>query len=116
MNKFDEAFQKVSDRLGSEWRNHGWRKMTNEEVDADVQNALCIIEELVDRNKVLEAKAKPMKPEMIPYKGYLIEEATYQGCPSCKNPTYRDWTMFERSRLPKFCPNCGQALDWSDYE
>jgi rubrerythrin len=104
MNKHQEAL----DRLEN-FAYYGGEKGDN----------VKIIQELVDKvpnYEKLEAKAKPMKPEMIPYKGYLIEEATYQGCPSCKNPTYRDWTMFERSRLPKFCPNCGQALDWSENE
>lgn len=67
------------------------------------------LQELVD-------KAKSMKPEMIPYEGFLIEEATYQGCPSCKEPIHRDWKMFERNKLPKFCQECGREFDWSEDE
>ena len=68
-----------------------------------------LLQELID-------KAKSMKPEMIPYEGYLIEEATYQGCPSCKEPIHRDWKMFERNKLPKFCQECGRKFDWSEDE
>lgn len=48
MNKYDLAMEKVSDRLDSEWRSHGWGKMTNEEVDRDVQEALLILDDLVE--------------------------------------------------------------------
>lgn len=108
MNKLDEAFQKVSDRIGSEWRNHGWRKMTNEEVDADVQKALCIIEELVDRNKVLEAKATPKKPIGI---DTTVSWFTSGIC-ECGNTVF----MFDMNGDldDRFCNKCGQAILWEE--
>ena len=112
MNKLDEAFQKVSDRIGSEWRNHGWRKMTNEEVDADVQKALCIIEELVDRNKVLEAKATPKKPIKKTFEYENMNEEilikTYYVC-GCEK-------FSEVHHIDRFCSKCGQAIDWREDE
>ena len=62
MNKYDLAMEKVSDRIGNEWRKHGWRSMTNEEVDKDVQEALLILEDLVEAQRLFR---------MI-YKAYVL--------------------------------------------
>ena len=54
MNKYDLAMEKVVDRLDGEWRNHNWRKMTNEEVDRDVQEALSTLEELIEVQRLFK--------------------------------------------------------------
>ncbi len=45
------------------------------------------------------------------------DEQKYVLCPICKIEIAMldSWRDFE-SRVYKYCPNCGQALDWSDNE
>ena len=62
MNKYDLAMEKVSDRIGNEWRKHGWRGMTNEEVDRDVQEALLILDDLVEAQRLFR----------VMYKAYVL--------------------------------------------
>lgn len=54
----------------------------------------------------LEAKAIPKKP---------IGEGYYCLCPCCRNDlgTWED-LFYEDFPMPKYCSNCGCALDWSE--
>lgn len=56
----------------------------------------------------LEAKAIPKKVEnhAIDWHGYMIYDCE---CPSCKTE-HREMYPFA------YCPHCGQALDWGDYD
>ena len=56
----------------------------------------------------LEAKAIPKKVEnhAIDWHGYMIYDCE---CPSCKTE-HKEMYPFA------YCPHCGQALDWGDYD
>ena len=98
--KYQEALEKINDSLNHEWRNHGWRNMSNEEVDRDVSKAWGIIEELAD-------KSTPIKPiENILGTGKYLVKYTHE-CSKCGN-------YLEVSN--KYCSECGTELDWSDEE
>lgn len=68
---------------------------------------LNILKELVD-------KTIPIKPTMLPYKGFDGEVASYQGCPNCTIPITNVFTS--REYKPKFCQECGREFDWSKDE
>lgn len=55
-----EAFDKIVSRLYGEWRRHGWIKMTNEEVESDVDNAVGVVQQLID-----QSNAKPKTLEEL---------------------------------------------------
>ena len=59
---------------------------------------LTLIKELVER-------ATPKKPYNPPTQGFIDFD-----CPRC----YKYICTNERKRSINFCPNCGQALDWSE--
>lgn len=69
-------------------------------------------EQLNDTNKffynahIEAAKAleKLVRKKVIGQKANLL----IRMCPTCN-----EWMAFETRRYP-YCPNCGQALDWSD--
>jgi hypothetical protein len=61
-------------------------------------------------------KATPMKPLVNKYKN-----SEHYFCPNCKRHRFgildygeykNEWR--KNSKLTPYCPNCGQALDWSD--
>lgn len=90
--------------------------MTNKEVkDNFVQNLaenayinMCSVEEMEIAIKALE-KQIPKNPDLIgdgyEDRGYLIYD--FWICPFCRT----DYELYDNY---KFCPKCGQALDWSD--
>lgn len=48
----------------------------------------------------------------------VLYEKHYTKCPCCKNDlgiTTDDISVYDETP-PNYCPNCGQALDWSDTE
>lgn len=53
---------------------------------------------------------KPIKPTMLPYKGFDGEVASYQGCPNCTIPITNVFTT--REYKPNFCQHCGYEFDW----
>lgn len=57
----------------------------------------------VDEFKSLKEKAEPKK--VIGIKSNLQNRY----CPSCN-----EWAVFELKKNMNYCPNCGQALDWSE--
>ena len=59
-----------------------------QELNAKRETAEKLLQELVD-------KTTPKKP---------YDKGDYYICPNCSN---------DRCVCGKFCPNCGQALDWS---
>lgn len=65
MNKYNEAYLKIVDRLDGDWQSYGWRQMSNEAVDQDVANALSKLEDLV--------LVQELFSEM--YRSYVINEA-----------------------------------------
>ena len=72
--------------------------------DKSAYNHICfedvgIIEQALKRNE-------PMKP-------IYVEDCSYVGtaCPSCRGYNVRDE---EYTIKRKYCPDCGQRLDWSE--
>lgn len=91
--------------------------MTNKEVKNNfVQNLaenayinMCSVEEINIAIKALE-KQIPKKPDLIgdgyDDNGNLIYDTWI--CPCCQTQYELDYDDY------KFCPNCGQAIDWSE--
>ena len=71
-------------------------------------------EDEVDTLQELIDSKKPVKPTMLPYKGFDGEVASYQGCPNCTIPITNVFTS--REYKPKFCQECGREFDWSKDE
>ena len=92
MNKHQEALNTIS-RFIEQW--------------ADCTEEINVVQELVDSKK-------PVKPTMLPYKGFDGEVASYQGCPNCTIPITNVFTS--REYKPKFCQECGREFDWSKDE
>lgn len=44
------------------------------------------------------------------------DEQDYYICPNCNTPLYSIGDTVYWDMRPKHCEECGQALDWSDYE
>ena len=90
MNKYQEAFGDIVDNgVSLEYFN-------DKSVLPQDENPLFILQELVD-------KATPMKPKYIslltnPPKHKVV-------CSNCHGPYLE--------RVFKFCPSCGQKIDWS---
>lgn len=89
--------------------------MTNKEVKNNfVQNLaenayinMCSVEEMKVAIEALE-KQIPKKPleQQIGFCGFRLV------CPECEQPIARYFN--KREYKPKYCHNCGQALDWSE--
>lgn len=60
-----------------------------------------------DMGDVKMALEKQVAKRVIGIKAKLIT----RHCPSCQ-----EWAVFELKRGMKFCPSCGQKLDWSEEE
>ena len=78
----------------------------NEQIRRERQKALkeaCICIKLLE-NKCIGCSRQPMKPNT----SNLDEQDTIV-CPACGNGLARADDCFE---LPRFCPECGQMLDW----
>lgn len=58
--------------------------------------------------KTLRGKARPEKPVSVT-KEYPNGDRGWHGCccPGCETP-------IECGETPKYCPECGQAIDWSE--
>ncbi|WP_300628691.1 hypothetical protein [uncultured Thomasclavelia sp.] len=73
--------------------------------DDTEKEAVEILQELVD-------KATPTKPSYwgdgYDYEGNIIYDM--YDCPKCGESYEIDYEKY------KYCPNCGQAIDWSDKE
>lgn len=71
--------------------------------DDTEKEAVEILQELVD-------KATPTKPSYwgdgYDYEGNIIYDM--YDCPKCSESYEIDYEKY------KYCPNCGQAIDWSD--
>lgn len=67
--------------------------------EVEQYRALGTVEELQ------EAREKQVAKKVIGIKAKLIT----RHCPSCQ-----EWAVFELKRGMKFCPSCGQKLDWSE--
>ena len=67
--------------------------------EVEQYRALGTVEELK------EAREKQIAKKVIGIKAKLIT----RHCPSCQ-----EWAVFELKRGMKFCPSCGQKLDWSE--
>ncbi len=67
--------------------------------EVEQYRALGTVEELK------KAREKQVAKKVIGIKAKLIT----RHCPSCQ-----EWAVFELKRGMKFCPSCGQKLDWSE--
>lgn len=76
-----------------------------------VQNTPHIISGIICAKEAVR-KQIPIKPDLegdgYDEKGELIYDTGY--CPNCRHEFEVDYDS------PKHCPDCGQALDWSDTE
>ena len=102
MNNYQEAFDVIDTILHlmcGEKREDGYEPTMEE-----MTKAMSDFQELVD-------KATPNKPNYEAY-GYSESELVYDTwiCPSCRTRYEVDYDSYE------YCPNCGQALDWSEEE
>lgn len=81
--------------------------MTYEEAIKMLENSACsiVMEEAVD--VAIEALAKQIPKKIVKGKDLFWE---YQ-CPNTNCDT-----QFTRHASYKFCPGCGQAIDWSEYK
>lgn len=94
MNKYQKALDYLAEnsmyetveRRGREI----WKEVTHEGIEAQE-----LLQELVDR----------ATPKKLVYKHPF---KAFGWCPSC------NYSITKRN-YPKFCGNCGQALDWSEY-
>ena len=66
---------------------------------------LAEYEDLGTVEELKEAREKQIAKKVIGIKAKLIT----RHCPSCQ-----EWAVFELKRGMKFCPSCGQKLDWSE--
>lgn len=64
----------------------------------DVAKEVGTLQELID-------KATPQKPE------FDYDDDTYK-CPCCD----KEYETYYDGYLKSFCSECGQALDWSDFD
>lgn len=89
--------------------------MTVQEAIKDIQRQLAEIESedadiTISTDSLIvgiEALEKQVAKRVIGIKAKLIT----RHCPSCQ-----EWAVFELKRGMKFCPSCGQKLDWSEEE
>lgn len=93
MNKYEKALYTVKRSIGE----HGWFGFTDIE---PLQELVDIYPEYLE----LKAKATPMKPNN--YRKYSSDSDAWGKCPNC-NKEVCDYAG-------KYCPNCSQALDWSE--
>ena len=95
MNKYQEAVEYLTS-LGYNRNNDYPEGSVGWEVVNSCNNVYNSLKELVDR-------ATPKKVKMIIGTTFL---STHARCDSC-NYEFAIWNE-------NFCPNCGQAIDWSD--
>ena len=103
MNKYQEALYSIKRKknFDPEYGEYTFNIFGDDDEDIEA------IEELVN-------KTIPIKPTMLPYKGFDGEVASYQGCPNCTIPITNVFTS--REYKPKFCQECGREFDWSKDE
>lgn len=94
MNKYQEPFNNivVEAELMAERCNH--------KLEKDIKT----VQELID-------KATPKKPTYVA-DGYSEGELVFDTwvCPNCDEDYEVDYHYYD------YCPNCGQAIDWSEEE
>lgn len=105
MNKYQEALNAISDTLTYYMVRKDLASLPS---DNEIYEAMATLRELVER-------ATPKKPEIKE----LIRKDNYRDgtniprydwwCPNC-NLEHMSGNDF------KYCPSCGQALDWSEDE
>ena len=86
-------------------------KSTGTEMLCLNQACSCLAEPIIlrvcDISRLLhEAKSKAIEPIKIPYKYPDIAGSWEWGCPKCKFAVGYRW---------RFCPSCGQEIDWQKY-
>lgn len=85
-------------------------------MSGDRLDLLSRINELEKENKVLKERATPKKPKKLTKKDHGYTHV----CPECnlliglEQMTYGK--IFICIYQENYCPNCGQAIDWSEEE
>ena len=95
MNKYQQALDRMEENYYNNDTSFGAMKNFKKDVET--------LQELVD-------KATPTKPSYwgdgYDYEGNIIYDV--YDCPKCGESYEIDYEKY------KYCPNCGQAIDWSD--
>ena len=83
-----------------------WLEWLKRSADRDLQ-----LKEVYKHYKELVELHTPKKviKTFSKYEGYYPQSNYWADCPNCKKTCY-----YDNETNDKFCPNCGQALDWSD--
>lgn len=81
-----------------------WQEKPKEVQDKDIENADKILGEAIEM-------LTPRKPKKVIHIDYVYGRQLYIGfCPVCKNEV-------GTSEIPyRYCPCCGQKIDWEDEE
>ena len=104
MSKYQEALNNIVKSCCPNCDTNGCKDCSIEKIcNATAKQWVDTLQELVD-------KATPKKVNEP-------DEWGYYGCPVCDGCQYNPlsdttWAL----RKAKYCPDCGQALDWSDIE
>lgn len=109
MNKYQAALNNVKIAPSFMGGNDEYRRHLDSSVP--FLKDIAILQELVD-------KETPMKPiaNKLPYEvhdGEIVTKYYEYNCPKCNVVLTKKWRHVY-IRADKYCPNCGQKLDWSD--
>ena len=75
------------------------------------------VEQIIEAMKLQELvdRATPKKPIKLDYK-LLLDEGWRYECPICKCAIGINTNAFDYTQEEGYCPTCGQAIDWSNYD
>jgi|AGTN01.2.fsa_nt_gi hypothetical protein len=104
MNKYQEALDELCTCTEGWNSEHCCSHAEWRQASEYLENCRKLLQELVDR-------ATPKKVLNMYMFVYMNEYTVKTGqCPFCK----RGLGINEVTKSPKFCPDCGQALEWTD--
>lgn len=111
MNKYKEALERIKDNFcvtcDEQYKKEG-------KCDCPFQDDADLLLEAVEKAEKYDEKEKPKKPiktiELDIVSGYY----TSHSCPNCNNELLIELpSNIISNKKYKYCPECGQAIDWS---